>query len=499
MEFDLIITNGVVVTASGTVQPPNSDIAVKDGVIMNIGRNLVAFAGPNTKVIDAEGAHVTPGGVDTHVHLSQGAGGITMDGFDTGTRSAICGGTTTVVCFAAQEKWDEDVLEVVANYHAKAKSQGGTYSDYGFHLILTNPSPAVLDEQLPKLRKEEGISSVKLYMSYDNRQLNDAQIMSVLQRTRALGMTTMIHAENWDMIKFIIKQLEERQQTDPYFHAVSRPPLVENEAAYRAIAIAELMDTPILLVHISTRSSRDHVRAAQTRMLPIHAETCPQYLYLLSDVLKKPDFEGAKYVCSPPVRDDPDDIDALWEGIANGTFTTLSSDHCPSCWDHPQGKKLGLDEKTNIARFSVIPNGLPGVETRLPLGYQGVTDGKISVEKFVEVACTNPSKLYGLDTKGILAPGYDADVVIWYPKDTVQVSIANDNLHHRVDYTPYEGYRLGNWPRYTILRGKIVWTRENGGLVGDQGYGKFIKRAGNMLRQPRDKWVNEWRPFVEEK
>ncbi|KAJ8103487.1 hypothetical protein POJ06DRAFT_242021 [Lipomyces tetrasporus] len=498
MNFDLVITNGIVVTSSGTLQPPNSDIAVTDGVITHVGRGLTALAGPDTRIIDAEGAHVTPGGVDTHVHLSQGAGGVTMDGFDSGTRSAVCGGTTTVVCFAAQEKWDEDVLKVVNDYHAKCASQGGTYSDYGFHLILTNPTPAVLDEQLPILRNEGGISSVKLYMTYDNRQLSDAQIMAVLARTRQLGMTTMIHAENWDMIKFIIKQLEQRGQTDPYFHAVSRPPLVETEAAYRAICIAELMDTPILLVHVSTKASRDHVRAAQTRMLPIHAETCPQYLYLMSDVLKMPDFEGAKYVCSPPVRDSPDDIAALWEGIANGTFTTLSSDHCPSCWDHPQGKKLGLDVKTNIAKFSAIPNGLPGVETRLPLGYQGVTDGKISIEKLVEVACTNPSKLYGLEKKGVIAPGYDADIVIWYPSGKALVTVENGKLHHKVDYTPYEGFQLNNWPRYTILRGKVVWARDDGGLLGQQGYGKFVKRIGNQLRQSRNIWVNEWRPFVQQ-
>ncbi|KAK9370534.1 hypothetical protein V1509DRAFT_656822 [Lipomyces kononenkoae] len=439
------------VTSSGTLHPPNSDIAVTDGVITHVGRGLVALAGPGTRIIDAEGAHVTPGSVDTHMHLSQGASKNLLDGFDTGTRSAVCGGTTTVVCFAAQERWDEDVLKV------------------RFHLILTNPTPAFLDEQLPILRNNGGMSSVKLYMTYDNRQLSDAQIMAVLARTRQLGMTTMIHAENWDMIKFIIKQLEERDQTDPYFHAVSRPPLVETEAAYRAICIAELMDTPILLVHVSTKASRDHVRAAHTRMLPIHAETCPQYLYLMSDVLKMPDFEGAKYVCSPP-------------GIANATFTTLSSDHFPSCWDPPQGKKLGLDATTKIAKFSAIPNGLPGVETRLPLGYQGVTDGKISVEKLVE---------------GVIAPGYDADIVIWYPKGKALVTVENGKLHHKIDYTPYEGCQLNNWPRYRILRGKVVWARDGGGLLGDQGYGKFVKRIGNQMRQQRGVFVNEWRPFVE--
>ncbi|KAK9314942.1 dihydropyrimidinase [Lipomyces starkeyi] len=410
------------------------DIAVIDGVITHVGRGLTVIAGPDTRIVDAEGAHVTPGGVDTHVHLSQGAG------------CAVCGGTTTVVSFAAQEKWDEDVLKVVSDYHAKRASQGGTYSDYGFHLILTNPTPAVLDEQLPILRKEGGISSVKLHMPYDNRQLSDAQIMAVLAvlaRTRQLGMTTMIHAENWDMIKFIIKLLEERGQTDPYFHTVSRPPLVETEAAYRAICIAELMDMPILLVHVSTKASRDHVRAAQTRMLPIHAETCPQYLYLMSDVLKMPDFEGAKYVCSPPLRDSPDDIAALWEGIANGTFTTLSSDHCPSCWDHPQGKKLGLDAKT---------------------------DRKVQ---------RDPEWF----ARRIIAPGYDADIVIWYPPYKALVTIENGKLHHKIDYTPYEGFQLNNWPRYTILRGKVVWAKDDGGLLGEQGYGKFVKRIGNQMRQ----------------
>ncbi|KAK9457773.1 D-hydantoinase [Dipodascopsis uninucleata] len=496
MNFDLVVTNGIIVTSSQTIYPPNSDIGVVDGVITSIGRGLVAFANPTATVIDADGAHVTPGGVDTHVHISQGSGGVTMDGFDTGTRSAICGGTTSIVCFAQQDIKEENVIQCVKNYHMKAESHGGTYCDYGFHVILTNPTKDILERQLPILKNEEGISSVKLYMSYDQRQLTDQQIMSILAVTRQLGMTTMIHAENWDMIKFIIKQLEERKQTDPYYHAVSRPAITEIEAAYRAICLAELMDAPILLVHISTRKSRDHVRDAQTRMLPVHAETCPQYLYLLSDALKKSDYEGAKYVCSPPLRDNKDDIDALWEGIANGTFTTISSDHAPSCFDHQHGKKIGLDPETKVARFTKIPNGLPGVETRLPLAYQGVNDKRITAEKFVEVTSTNPAKLYGLDKKGVIAPGYDADIVIWYPINSAEgrTVVTNEKLHHRVDYTPYEGYQLDNWPRYTILRGMIVWDRDNN-KIGPQGYGKFVKRTGNMLRQPRDVWVNEWRPF----
>ncbi|KAK9473476.1 uncharacterized protein V1510DRAFT_414145 [Dipodascopsis tothii] len=506
----LLIKNGTVVSSPTSVlRAPHSDILACDGVIQMVGALagsalVQAIPAAELTVIDAEGAYVTPGGVDSHVHLAQGAGGVTMDGFETGTRSAICGGTTTVVCFAAQERTDLDVTDVVARYHAKAAAEGGTYCDYGFHLIVTNPTEDVMERQVRQLRHEGGISSLKIYLSYDNRKLSDAEVMSVLQVARSEGMTTMIHAENWDMITFIIKQLEARGQTDPYFHAVSRPPLVEHEAAYRAICLSELMDAPILIVHVSTRVARDHIRAAQTRLLPIHAETCPQYLYLLSDRLALPDYEGAKYVCSPPLRDSMDEINALWEGIANGTFTTLSSDHCPSCWDHPHGKKLGLDERTNVAKFSKIPNGLPGVETRLPLAFQGVVDGKITIEKFVEVSATNPAKLYGLDKKGFIAPGYDADVAVWYPYGEQLkpgattfdgVVVANEKLHHRGDYTPYEGMSLPNWPRYTVLRGRVMWDRDNGGLVGAQGDGRFVKRVGNMMKRERNVWVNEWRPY----
>jgi dihydropyrimidinase len=372
----------------------------------------------------------------------------------------------------------------------QAKNQ--SYCDYGFHLILTNPTPEVIYDQFPILI-EQGISTVKIYMSYEERRLSDDNILKVMVQTRRLGMTTLIHAENWDMISFIIDDLKKKELTDPYFHAVSRPPIVEDEASYRAICLSELLDTPILIVHVSTNGATRNIRNAQTKMLPIMGETCPQYLYLMSDKLKLPNFEGAKYVCSPPMRDDVKDIQALWDGIANGTFQVVNSDHCPFNYGGEGGKMLGI--VNGIAKFTDIPNGLPGIETRVPLMFQGVNDGRITPQKFVEVTSYNPALLYGFEKKGLIAPGYDADIVIWYPQEAFQgLTITNGMLNHDIDYTPYEGIRVGNWPRYTILRGEVVWDRDNQGLTVKGPSGKFVKRTGNKLRGPRGQFSSEWHP-----
>jgi dihydropyrimidinase len=219
--------------------------------------------------------------------------------------------------------------------------------------------------------------------------------------------------------------------------------------------MAQLIDALILLVHISSAGAVSYIRAAQTKMLPIHAETRPQYLYLMSDALRSENFEGAKRVCSPPLRDSMEDLDALWEGIANGTFTTFSSDHAPFSFNHPKGKQLGV--KDGVARFTDIPNGLPGVETRLPLLYKGVQKGRITMQKFVEVACANPARLYGLDKKGSIAPGFDADIVVWYRDENFEgFMLKNEMLHHEIDYMPYEDIQFDNWPRYTISKGNVV-------------------------------------------
>ncbi|KZT21895.1 Metallo-dependent hydrolase [Neolentinus lepideus HHB14362 ss-1] len=414
------------------------------------------------------------------------------DTFETGTRSAIAGGTTTILAFAQQQKTDMSLFPIVEDYHRRAI--GNAYCDYGFHIILAEPTTKILNEELPVLVREQGITSVKLYMTYEPLKLVDRQILDVMMSTRALGMTTMVHAENSDMIDWITEKLEEKKMVDPYYHAVSRPNIAEDEATYRVISLSELMDIPILIVHMSSKAATSHVRKAQTRDLPIHAETCPHYLFLKSDRLRGEHFEGAKYVCSPPLREDQMDLDAMWQGLRNGTFTTFSSDHAASKFDHPQGKKAGLIN--GVASFRRIPNGLPGVETRVPILFSGgVLKDKITVQKFVELTSSNPAKLYGLNKKGTIAPGFDADLVIWYPSNKMTpFALRNDMLHHDIDYTPFEDMEFQNWPRWTILRGNVVWDRDNGGVVGKMGDGKYLRRGRSTLSKPREVFVNEFRP-----
>jgi dihydropyrimidinase len=497
----------------------NQDIAVSQGKILLLGQNLTSIFAA-VQVIDAEGAYVTPGGVDSHVHLHQD-NCPTGDTFETGTRSAIAGGTTTVLAFASQSRKDVSLFPIVEDYHSRAT--GNSYCDYGFHLILTNPTSKIVDEELPILVRDGGITSVKLYMTYEPLQLGDREILDVMESTRRLGMTTMIHAENAEMINWITEKLEARRMTAPYYHAVSRPKIAEDEATYRIISLSELVDIPILIVHMSSKVAVSHVRKAQTRLLPVHAETCPHYLFLTSESLKGEGFEGAKCVCSPPLREDPAELEAMWQGLSNGTFTTFSSDHAPtklvytrlisvyrpketysnqSCrFDHPQGKKAGLVDGT--MSFRKIPNGLPGIETRMAtLFCGGVLTGRLTIQKFVELTASNPAKLYGMgDTKGAIAPGYDADFCIWYPtaeqspgKTMAPFTLTNAMLHHDIDYTPFEGMEFKNWPRYTILRGKVVWDRGNGGLMGKMGDGVYLKRGKSTLSKPREVFVNEFRP-----
>ena len=399
-----------------------------------------------------------------------------------------------MIAFVSQSREHESLLPLVEEYSARAN--GHSYCDYGLHIILTNPTMRILLEEIPVLAHAQGITSVKLYMTYDPMMLRDREILNIMMAARKLGMTTMIHAENHDMIGMIIETLERDGKTEPYYHSVARPKIAEAEATYRAISLAELMDAPILLVHVSSRIATEHIRYAQTRLLPIYAETCPQYLWLLAESLKetKDDhFHGAKAVCSPPLRDSPEEIEALWRGIANGTFTTFSSDHAASRYHTEGGKRLGLiDGKPN---FRKIPNGLPGLETRLPLLMKGVAEGKITIQDFVRVACNHPAKLYGLSNKGAILPGKDADLCIWYPRNKMKTfELKNSMLHHSIDYTPYEDMEFANWPRYTILRGKVVWDKDGKGLVGQMGDGRYINRVGSLLPGPRNVFVNEWKP-----
>ena len=379
---------------------------------------------------------------------------------------------------------------MVKDYHQKAENNA--YCDYGFHCILAAPSEELLNKELPALVKD-GISSVKIYMTYEALRLKDYEILDVLLACRRYGVTCMVHAENGDVVDWMTNQLQMQGLTAPYYHAISRPPLVEAEATNRAISLAEILDVPILLVHVSAPTAANNIRKAQTRGLPIYGETCPQYLFLTSSDLKGDKFEGAKCVCSPPPRESPLDQQAIWRGLSNGTFTIFSSDHAPFKFNGPGGKTEALKPGYD-GNFKYIPNGTPGVETRLSLLFsEGVLGGKISAQRFVELTSTNPAKLYGLyPQKGALLPGLsDADLTIWYP-DTIDYEVKAVNMHCEPEYTPYEGMKLKNWPRYTVLRGEVVF--QEGKLVGKMGKGQFVKRGSSQLAGSRDVWLTEWRP-----
>ncbi|GAM88228.1 hypothetical protein ANO11243_062590 [Dothideomycetidae sp. 11243] len=477
--YDLIVANGILVTANAI---RHADVATKDGKIAAI-ESCGAFKDATAdRHIDAQGGWITPGGIDCHVHLEEPAlfgKGESADTFKTGSRSAICGGTTTIVPFAPQLSGADDLLSALDAAHSKAKDN--CYTDYSFHLLVANPSEKALSE-FPVLR-ERGVSSLKIYMTYAALKLDDGQILDVLLESRRNKITTMIHAENNDVILWMTKQLEKRSMFDPKYHATSHPAMAEFEATYRAICLSEFIDAPILLVHVSSPISAGHIRAAQEKGLPVYGETCPQYLFLTKKDLDKPGFEGAKCVCSPPPRENEEDQDGIWAAIEDGTFTILSSDHCPFVYDDSQkGKKTSITAEHPNGHFKYIPNGCPGVETRLPLTMNA---GRLDPKRFVEVTATNPAKLYGLwPRKGDLIPGKsDADMVIWYPDGQMpSFELRNDNLHHNVDYSPYEGRTFNQWPRYTVLRGNVAWDRDGEGLVGKKGSGMFLHRTESCLR-----------------
>ncbi len=456
--FDVVIRDAVVVTAEHTRR---CDIGIAGGRIAALGAGLQDGA----REIAAHGRTVMPGGVDGHCHLDQPMPPPMKmaDDFESGTRSAACGGTTTVIPFAAQEK-GKSLRAAVDDYHRRA--EGKALVDYAFHLIVTDPTEEVLSHELPALIAE-GYSSFKLYMTYEDLKLGDGQILDVLDLARRHGAMAMVHAENSECIEWLTRRLEKQGRTAPRFHADSRPMLVEREATHRAMALAELVDVPILIVHVSGREAVEQIRWGRRHGLSIYAETCPQYLFLTAEALGAEGYEGAKCVCSPPPRDKANQA-VIWEGLSDGLFTVFSSDHAPFRFDDPQGKKLGGKE----VPFRYIPNGIPGLETRLPLLYsEGVLTKRIGAERFVELTSANPAKLYGLyPRKGTIAVGSDADLVLWDERD---VTIRNDLLHHAVDYTPYEGTRLRAWPAMTLSRGEVVWDGRQ--PLEAAGRGRFLK------------------------
>lgn len=459
--FDLVLRHGTCATASDTFR---ADIGIKEGRIAAIGESLSTGA----REIDATGKLILPGGVDSHCHLAQETvdGVECADDFESGTRSAAFGGTTTVMPFAMQQP-GKALGETVAAYHALAGPKA--IIDYGFHLILRDPNPQVLGQELPAMI-EQGITSFKVYMTYDTFKLDDYELLTVLSAARTLGAMMMVHAENDDIIRWLSEKLTLGGHRAPKYHAIAHARIAESEATRRAIDLASLTDTPMLIVHVSDEAATSAIRSAQTAGLKIFGETCPQYLFLTAADLDRDGLEGAKYCCSPPPRDSAGQ-EAIWRGLKNGTFQVFSSDHAPYRFDQTGKLRYGLD-----ASFTQLANGVPGLELRLPLLFsEGVNTGRLTVNEFVALTATNAAKLYGLHPrKGTIAVGADADLAIWDPNKKVTVEY-DTMIHDAVGFTPYEGRHLTGWPETVLSRGRVVI--ENATLCAQPGSGKFLDCA----------------------
>lgn len=460
--LDLVIRGGTVVTASDSYR---ADVGIKGGRIAAIGEAL-----SGSEVIDASGLLVLPGGIDAHVHLDQPTsdGTVMADDFASGTRSAAAGGNTTVLPFALQIR-GQSLRACVEDYHRKA--EGRCHTDVSFHLIISDPTPQVLGQELPALVRD-GYTSFKVFMTYDDLVLNDAQLLDVFEVARRERALVMVHAEGHDAIKHLTRRLEAEGRTAPFYHGQAHAQIAEREATHRAISHAQLIDVPLVIVHVSGREPMEQIQWARARGLKVHAETCPQYIALTAEDLRglNMDFEGAKYVCSPPPRD-TDSQAAIWQGLRDGTFDLFSSDHCPFRFDGPV--ETGKNNARARTSFRWVPNGIPGVETRLPILFsEGVSKGRISLQRFVALTSTNPARLYGLyPQKGSIAIGADADLTLWDPNLTRPIRQAN--LNHSCDYTPYEGLEVTGWPVRTLLRGRTI-ARE-GAPVGEPA-GAYLPR-----------------------
>jgi dihydropyrimidinase len=468
--FDLLIRNGTVATAGDVVR---CDIGIRGGRIVALGEQL----GPADEVIDATGRLVTPGGIDSHCHMDQQPweGQATVDDFRSGTLSAACGGTTTVIPFAMPIR-GQSLRAVVDDYHVRAR--GKAVIDYAFHLVVSDPSPQILGQDLPALIRD-GCTSFKVYLTYEGLALADGDVLNVLDVAKREGAMVMVHAENDAVVRWLTDRLLAQGKTEIRHHLAAHPSIGDREATHRAISFSELMEVPILITHVSHRDGAEQIRWAQTRGLKIYGETCPQYLFLSSEDIEGTGnghgehhghghahgMEGAKYVCTPPPRDKANQ-EHIWRGLQNGTFQVLSSDH--SAYRFTDKIKGGPNTP-----FTNVPNGVPGIELRMPLLLsEGVGKGRITLNQFVALTATNAARIYGLyPRKGTIAVGADADIVIWDAER--EWTVTHSLLHDNCDYTPYEGMKLRGWPIMTLSRGEMVW--DGGEPLGTPGRGRFLR------------------------
>ncbi|MFG2315771.1 dihydropyrimidinase [Streptomyces tendae] len=461
MSSRTVIRGGLVVTASDEI---HADVLIQDGRVAALAATGTPAAEAFTaeRVIDASGKYVIPGGVDGHTHMEMPFGGTyAADTFETGTRAAAWGGTTTIVDFAIQSV-GRSLRSGLDAWHAKA--EGNCAIDYAFHMIVSDVNEKTLKEM--DLLVEEGVTSFKQFMAYPGVfYSDDGQILRAMQRAAENGGLIMMHAENGIAIDVLVEQALARGETDPRFHGEVRKALLEAEATHRAIRLAQVAGAPLYVVHVSATEAVAELTRARDEGLPVFGETCPQYLFLSTDNLAEPGFEGAKYVCSTPLRPQEHQA-ALWRGLRTNDLQVVSTDHCPFCFSGQ--KELGRGD------FSKIPNGMPGVENRMDLLHQAVVDGHISRRRWIEIACATPARMFGLyPKKGTIAPGADADIVVYDPH--AEQVISAETHHMNVDYSAYEGRRITGRVESVLSRGEPVVTERE--YTGRKGHGVYTPRA----------------------